>query len=387
MKDMQKKISKRHIAVLTGKRGGFGALITLMQAIDRDPDLRLSLIVTDMHLSPQFGETVQEVEQWFRVAARIDLKQEGDSGPARAMALGRCVTEMTKTLESLRPDLLVLLGDRGEVLSAAIAAMEQNIPIAHILGGDVAGNRDGSRIHAITKLANLHFPSSKDSYARILRLGEERWRVHNFGATYIDLIVAGLYTPNTEARSRYHVAPDEPYVLCIQHPVTLTESRSYDEAKEVFAALDRLGMRVLVSYPCSDQGYAGVLRAIDEVSQNPKFSIHKNIPAVDYWSLMSGAALFVGNSSSGLMETPYFRLPSVNVGRRQDGRIRDVNVIDSKPEARALNRAIQRALDPAFRRSLRNHFVFGKGNAGARIAEVLKKIPLDDKLLIKRITF
>lgn len=379
---------KRTIAVLTGKRGGFGALITLMQAIEADPDLRLELIVTDMHLSAMFGETVKEVEKWFKDPHRVDLGQTGDSASERAHALARAVSGFADVLSKIKPDILVTLGDRGEVLAAVNAALELNVPVAHILGGDVAGNRDGVRIHAITKLAHLHFPSNKDAYRRILKLGEEKWRVFDFGSTYIDLAVQKKYTPNAQARAKYNIKPEEPYLLCIQHPTTLEEADSYAEAKAVYRALKNTGMKSIIVWPCSDQGYSLVLKALDEFKDVPQFSVHKNIEVQDFWGLMAGAAAMVGNSSSGLMETPYFDLPSVTVGHRQDGRARDTNgIVVSEPTVEKVEAAIKKALSPAFRKKIKNHYVFGKGNAGPRIAKVLKTVPLGKKLLQKKITF
>lgn len=381
-------MTKRTIAVLTGKRGGFGAMLTLMRKIEEDPNLNLELIVTDMHLSPMFGMTVNEITKSFPKMHRVDLKQEGDSGEARSEALGRAVIGFTKTLSSIKPDLFVVLGDRGEVLAAATAALELNIPIAHILGGDVAGNRDGIRIHAITKLAHLHFPANQDAYERILALGEESWRVSNFGSTYIDLPVRGEYTKNADARASHGIEPEEPYILCIQHPMTLDESRSYTEAKAVYGALAEKGLKTIVVWPCSDQGYEGVLKALAEFEDASNFRIFKNIEAPDFWGLMEGASLMIGNSSSGLMETPYFNLPSITVGKRQEGRERDTNVITViDPTRENLLDAIDRALSPDFHGSLQNHYLFGKGNAGARIADVLRMVELGDKLLRKQITF
>jgi len=376
----------RKIAILTGKRGGFGAMLGIMQLLDKHPEMSFELIATDMHLSKQFGETVKEVEGWFQVAHKLDLEQQGDTGTDRARALGRCMLKMIDVLEQSRPDILLLLGDRGEVLSAAIAAMELNIPVAHILGGDVAGNRDGNRIHAITKLAHLHFPSSQESAERILKLGEEPWRVHNAGATYVDFIVQKKYTPNDVVRAKYHLG-DAPYQILLQHPMTLQESQSYDEAKAVLEAAKRTGLLTIVIYPCSDQGYGGVLKAIDEYRDVPQFQIHKNIEAVDFWGLQSGAELFLGNSSSGLMETPYFDLPAVNVGRRQAGRLRDTNVIDAEPNTESILAAIEQARSLAFRAQVKNHFVFGDGHASERIVRILEETAIDDRLLSKRISY
>ncbi len=381
------KNKKRKIAVITGKRGGFGALMTLMSAIKKDPQMELNLIVTDMHLSSFFGNTVKEVEKEFIVSTKVNLRQRGGSGLERSIALGRCVSEMASTFSKTRPDIVVLLGDRGEVLSTAIAAMELNIPIAHILGGDIAGNRDGNRIHAITKLANLHFPSNEDSYKRILKLGENPRYVFNFGATYIDLIIKRKFTSNKEVRNKYNLTQNEEYFICIQHPMTFQEDRSYKEMKMLLKVLKKYKTKTFIIYPCSDQGYEGTIKAINEFSDVPHFSIHKNIEALDFWGLMSGASLFIGNSSSGLMETPYFNLPAVNIGSRQKGRVRDVNVLDANPTQSSILKAVKKATSSQFKKNIKNNFVFGKGDAGSRIAKILKNIKINDKLLMKKITY
>ncbi len=379
---------KRTIAVLTGKRGGFGAMITLVDALKKAPDIKVVPITTDMHLLSLFGGTVKEVEKRYGKSVRVPTGQVGDSNIERGNALARTMGGMIGVLSKIRPDILVTLGDRGEVLAAANAALELNIPVAHILGGDVAGNRDGVRIHAITKLTHLHFPSSSDSYKRILKLGEEKWRVFDYGSTYIDLIVEKKYTPNDVVRKKYGIKQGEPYILCIQHPTTLNEKDSYKEAKAVYSALKKKGWRTLVVWPCSDQGYSLVLKALKEFEDVPQFSMHKNIEVEDFWGLMSGASVMVGNSSSGLMEAPYFNLPSVTVGYRQDGRVRDTNVLEVlQPTPENILAAIDRAVSPAFKKNLQNHFVFGRGKAGERISKVLRDITLGDALLHKKITF
>lgn len=379
---------KRTIAVVTGKRGGLGAMITLVQALKRNKSVIVVPIATDMHLLPFFGETVQEVEKWYGKTKRVPTGQKGDSSVERGATLARTMHGMIEVFSKIKPDIVVTLGDRGEVLAVANAALELNIPVAHILGGDVAGNRDGVRIHAISKLAHLHFPSSHDAYLRLLRLGEEKWRVFDFGSTYIDRVVEKRYTKNGIVREKYNIAPDEPYAICIQHPTTLNEKNSYREAKVVYEALKRMGMRTVIVWPCSDQGYGLVLKALKEYEKTPQMSVHKNIEADDFWGLMEGASFMIGNSSSGLMETPYFNIPSITVGHRQDGRIRDTNVISIiEPTVSKLLNAIKRVQSASFRKNLKNHYVFGRGNAGARIAKVLSTMPLDTTLLHKKITY
>ena len=377
----------RKIAVFSGKRGGFGALMHLMKLIENDSETSLNLIVTDMHLSKFFGYTANEVKKFFKISAKIQLNQKNDTGLSRGIALGDCVTQTTKVLNKLKPDILVLLGDRGEVLSAAIAAMELNIPIAHILGGDLAGNRDGNRIHAISKLAHIHFPSSIDSFKRIINLGEEKWRVHNYGATYIDHIVKKKYTSNVQVRENLKIKKDEKYITCIQHPTTLNEDQSFIESNILFNVLKKTNFKIFLIYPCSDQGYLGVIKAINKFSLHKNFNIYQNIEALDIWGLMEGASLFIGNSSSGLMETPYFNLPAINLGMRQNGRVRDMNVINSKYEEAEIKIAIQKALSDSFNKKLKNNYIFGKGNASEKIFNIIKNIQIDKKLIMKKMTY
>lgn len=362
-------------------------MLTLVEALKKNKAVRVEPIVTDMHLLSLFGNTVQEVERAYGRAHRVPTNQKSDTNEERGYTLARTMHGLTSVLARQKPDILVVLGDRGEALAAAQAALELNVPVAHILGGDKAGNRDGVRINAITKLSHLHFPANADAYRRILRLGEEPWRVFNFGSTYIDHIVSKSYSPLPEVKKKYGIKENEPYVICIQHPTTPDEQNSYREAKVVYEALKRLGMRTLLVWPCSDQGYSLVLKALDEYKDTPHFSIHKNIEAKDFWSLMSGASLMVGNSSSGLMETPYVGLPSVTVGHRQDGRARDTNVVSvPAPTVAKLLAAMRRVMSPAFAKNRRNHYVFGRGNAGQKIARVLATVPLA-KLSAKKITY
>tara|TARA_Y100000816_G_scaffold122065_1_gene85790 strand:- start:26701 stop:27840 length:1140 start_codon:yes stop_codon:yes gene_type:complete len=378
---------KRRIAVFSGKRGGFGALINLMKLINNDKSTNLHLIVTDMHLSKKFGYTINEVKKSFNVNSKIKLNQKNDTGISRVIALGDCQIKVSKILKKTNPDILILLGDRGEVLSAAIAATELNIPIAHILGGDLAGNRDGNRIHAISKLSHLHFPSSADSYNRLIKLGEEPWRVNNFGATYVDNIIKKNFTKNINVRKKYHLKINEKYIICIQHPTTLNEKKAYSESINLFKVLSRTDYKILLIYPCSDQGYLGVLKAINIYKKNKNFNIYKNIEAYDFWGLMEGASLFIGNSSSGLIETPYFGLPTVNLGNRQNGRIRDINVIDSSYKIEEIEKCIKRGLSKQFKSRIKNNFIFGKGDASKKIFNKIKNIKINQKLIMKKMTY
>jgi len=381
-------MSARHIAVLTGKRGGYGAMKPMLKLLDADPAIELSLIVTDQHVNPRFGATITEVEKDFRVAAAVDMEQDGGSGRARARAIGVCMSKMAELLGELRPQLLVLYGDRGEVMAAALAALHLGIPVAHLQGGDRSGNMDELIRHAVTKLSHLHFASNMESAARILSLGEEPWRVHVVGDNHIDQIVARDYTDPDTLRKNYDIRTDERPLIVLQHPETTRHRDNYADMLTALDAVLALKRRTLIIYPCSDQGYEEVVRAIEEARGRPGVSIHQNIEAEDFWGLLAIAGALIGNSSAGLIETPYLNIPAINLGKRQKGRRRAENVISCEYDREEIAAALDKALnDPDFGRQVAEcSRPFGDGLAYQRIVAVLKSIPLDERLLNKIIT-
>jgi len=313
-------VSRRHICVLSGKRGGFGALTPTMRAIASHPAMRLSLVVTDQHLYERFGHTVDEVQASFPVAARIDMEQRGDTDRDRARAIGTCLARCADVLADLAPDVLLILGDRGEVMAAALTAHNLHIPIAHVQGGDLSGTLDDAVRHAVTKLSHLHFVSTELSAQRVRAMGEEAWRVHVTGDPHVDQLRGGAITTPEELRRRYDLPDGGPFVLVLQHSDATEPHASAAQMAETTAAVGRLGLRTLYVYPCSDQGYEGIIAEIEKAAHTPLTSVHRNIPAPDFAGLQSIAGCLVGNSSAGLIEAPYFGLPAVNVGERQRGR-------------------------------------------------------------------
>jgi UDP-N-acetylglucosamine 2-epimerase (non-hydrolysing)/GDP/UDP-N,N'-diacetylbacillosamine 2-epimerase (hydrolysing) len=382
-------VTVRHICVLSGKRGGFGALAPMMREIMARPDMRLSVLVTDQHLYERFGKTIAEVEAAFPIAAAIDMEQKGDRGSDRARAVGVCLSKMADTLDELRPDILVVIGDRGEVLATTIAAHNLNVPVAHIQGGDISGTLDEPVRHAITKLSHLHFPSTARSADRIRKLGEEEWRIHTVGDTHVDQILQGTATPYSILRERYDLAAGEPFILVLQHPDTTEPQESGRHMRETVGAVLSFGVRTLLVYPCSDQGFEGIVGEIEGVRGIEGVSIHPNIPAPDFIGLQMAASCLVGNSSAGLIEAPYFGLPAINVGDRQKGREHDGNVIHVPYERTRIREAISRALDDtAWRSELKTRTPpFGDGNACHRITEMLGAVELGPRLFNKRMTY
>lgn len=377
----------RHIAVLTGKRGGYGAMKPMLRAMAEDPDIRLSLLVTDQHVNPKFGSTITEIERDFTVAAAVDMEQADGSPRGRARALGVCLTRMSEVLADLAPDLIVLYGDRGEVLVTAVAAVTLRIPIAHIQGGDVSGNVDEVMRHAVTKLAHLHFPSTETSRKRILAMGEEAWRVECVGDNHVDTIVAGKFSQPPELRARYNIPEGEAPIVVLLHPETTHVRDGYADMHTLMATVLAEGRRTFVVYPCSDHGYEDIVRAIEEFNARPGVSLHKNIDAPDFWGLLNMAAVMIGNSSAGLIETPYFRIPAINIGERQSGREHGENVIHCDFEALSIRAALDRTLrDPEFLKAVAGCTQpFGDGYAWRRIVNRLKQVEFGVELLNKRL--
>jgi UDP-hydrolysing UDP-N-acetyl-D-glucosamine 2-epimerase len=382
----------RKICAFSGKRGGFGAYVPLMQLIEKDPDLELQILLGDMHASPEFGRTVDEAKKFFP-SAKIELIEmgtgRGDSRAARAENLGICLQKTANILEKLAPDIVLVHADRGEHLMVAFAALNLGIPIAHTQGGDISGNIDDIQRHAITKLAHLHFSETEEAAKRILEMGEEKWRVYNVGSTYIDRIAKKMYTSAKNVRQKYGLGAKEDFYIVIFHPDTyLTRQENYQQAKIVFQAVKKAGLRCFVLYPCSDPGYEGIVRAIDEIKNDTQFMIYKNIDNLDFLSLMSQTKAIIGNSSCALVEAPYFKLPAINIGRRQEGREGEENVIDTKPQVSDIVRKIKFATEnKRFKNNLKKcGYRLGNGQAGEKIVKVLKNIKINEKLLRKRLT-
>lgn len=378
----------RRVMVLTGKRGGFGAMKPMLRLLRDSADFELQLVVTDQHVSRRFGRTLAEVEQEFEIAAAVDMEQADDTPLGRSRALGVCAREMADVIAGLGPDICMLYGDRGEVLATALAATTLMVPIAHLQGGDVSGSLDEPMRHAVTKLSHLHFPATEESAERIRRLGEEDWRVEVVGDNHIDLIVAGEYVGRDEVSRALDLDPARPIVVVLQHSETTAPHASYDQMTATLQAVRDCGHQAVLVHPCSDAGYQGVIRAIEELARPPQFRVHVNLDAPLFWGLLATASVLVGNSSAGLIETPSFRLPAVNIGRRQIGRLCAENVIHAGHDRVTIRDAIAQALSPRFRQAVKTcRQPFGDGMAGARIVRRLARESDRRRLLVKRMTY
>lgn len=395
-------MTRRVVAVFTGNRAEYGLQAPILAAIAAHPDLDYRLIVSGAHLDPNFGRTRSEIEaDGFRIDAEVEIRMPPDSQAATAQAIGSGVLSMSSVLERLRPDVLVVYADRFEGFAAVIAGTQMNVPTAHIEGGDLTegGALDDSVRHAMTKLAHLHFTTNPQATNRILAMGEESWRVHTVGFPVIDLIADGNFASPDELEKRYGIEVYRPLVVFTQHSVTTEFDRAADQVRPSLMALKVLadaGVQVIATYPNNDAGGRAIIAELEKFrEQAPRsFQLHRSLGRYNYHGLLAlarrgtGRVVCVGNSSSGIKETPAFGCPTVNVGSRQLGRLRADNVLDVDYDAKAIQAAIDRSLsDDAFRRRAATCVnPYGQGDAGPRVAKVLASVELGTPLLRKRMT-
>lgn len=376
------------IGVVTVGRSDYGIYQPVLRRIQADPDLQLNLMVTGMHLSPEFGFTIKDVEaDGFAIGDRVEMLLSSDSPEAIAKSMGLGIIGMAQAYARRQPDILVVLGDRFEMYAAAVAALPFGIPVAHIHGGELTeGAIDDSLRHSISKLSHLHFVAMEEYARRVVQLGEEPWRVTITGAPSIDNLESIELLSQQELESKYDLSLDPAPLLVTFHPTTLEFADAARQAKELLAALESSGQRVIFTLPNADTGGQAIAQHIrDYVQAHDDASFVENFGTRDYLSLMSVAAAMVGNSSSGLIEAPSFRLPVVNIGTRQAGRVAAENVIQVGYDRAEITAGIESALQPKFREGLRQMMnPYGNGKAAEKIVDTLKTVKLDDRLIRKR---
>jgi UDP-N-acetylglucosamine 2-epimerase (non-hydrolysing)/GDP/UDP-N,N'-diacetylbacillosamine 2-epimerase (hydrolysing) len=343
------------------------------------------------HLSPEFGATIGEIEKdGFPIAARIESLLSSDTDVGMAKSIGVAILSLADTLGAMRPDLLLLIADRYEMLAPASVALSLRIPIAHIEGGEISeGAIDDAVRNALTKMSHIHFTSTETARARVIAMGEEPWRVHRAGAPSLDHLHRSHLLSREEVEAACDLDLRIPALLVAYHPVTL-ESDTTCEAEALFCALEQIAgqetTQILFCYPNADAGSRSLIRRTrDFLLRHTSSHLFINLNAVTYWSLLRDVEVMLGNSSSGIMETASFALPTVNVGFRQKGRERARNVLDAEPDADSIFARIGDARSPGFRASLTGMTnPYGDGHAAERIVQVLTTCPLGQELLIKR---
>lgn len=373
----------RKICVFIGSRANYSSIKSAIRAIQNRNDLRLQLIVGASALLDRYGQVVRLIEQdGFEITEKIHLLVEGESPETMAQSTGMGLMCLPPILARLRPDVVVTVGDRFETMATTLAAAYMNIPIAHTMGGEVSGTIDESIRHAVTKFAHLHFPASPGAKERIIRLGENPENVHLVGCPRIDLVAEILrekWEGNDLALQKGVGADlnlDQPFILVSQHPVTTEYGEGEKQITVTLEAVQRTELQAVVLWPNADAGSEDIARGIRkwrERKQDAKMHFFKNLPISIYVHLMRRTKCLVGNSSSGIREGAYIGTPVINVGSRQNGRERGLNVQDAIHDADSIYAGLRSQIDHGLYSS---DPIYGDGHAGERMAKILAENPL-----------
>lgn len=373
----------RKVCVVTGSRADYGLLYWLMKEISGDRELQLQLIATGMHLSPEFGLTVRKIEEdGFTIDEKVEMLLSSDTPVGIAKSMGVGLIGFADALDRLRPDMVVVLGDRFEILSAAQAALVARLPIAHLHGGEVSeGAFDEGIRHAISKMAHLHFVAAEPYRKRLVQMGERPDRVFNVGAPGLDHLARLNWMSRAELEAALGVPLGKPLFLITYHPATLDVANATVAMDELLAALEEFPAATLIfTYPNADTGGRNLIVAIDDfVAKHPhRARAFASLGQRNYLSLMREADAVIGNSSSGLIEAPALQRPTVNIGERQKGRLKASSVVDVAETREDIVRGIRHVLSEQFRDALSGTVsLYGAGNASEKIRLILKQ-PLPD---------
>ena len=363
------------ICIVTGTRAEYGLLYGLIKLVHEDKDLELQLLVTGMHLSPEFGSTWKEIAQdGFPIARKLEILLSSDSavGVSKSMALAQI--SFAETFDQLKPNLVVLLGDRTEIFSAATAALIAGIPIAHIHGGEITeGAYDDAIRHSITKMSHLHFTSAEKYRRRVIQLGEQPDSVYNVGALGVDNIKNTRLLGKHELERKLNCKFKKRNILITFHPVTLEEDTAGQQFQELLDAVENLEDTLLIfTKPNSDKGGRNIIKLIEEFVNtcNEKAIAFTSMGYLNYLSTIPFMDAVVGNSSSGIIEVPVFNVPTVNIGNRQKGRITGPSVINCNPKKRSIEEALQKAFH--YDRNKKWNYPYGNGAAAKQILKIIK---------------
>lgn len=372
---------------INGSRGEWGYIRPIIRRCEQ-AGIDYSICATNMLLLPGYGTLVDEIKRdGFRVDDEIYMSLEGSNHYTMAKSLGIFLTSFVDVLYRQRPSWIILAGDRGEQLMGSIAGAYTYTPVAHIQAGERSGNIDGTARHALGKFVHLHLAANQDAADRLLRLGEEPFRVHNVGAPQLDELNEGLISTLDELAKSYYLDASEPYLMVALHPVTEEMDHAEEQVKVLVEALNNFKMKKVWILPNNDAGSETTRRVLLQQRQSD-IQVHENLTRKDYLGMLKNCRAIVGNSSSGLLEAPTFGIPAVNIGRRQNHRVQGENVLNAAFKVQACVDAIEHAISPEFRTSLADcNNPYGDGHSAERILDILQNLVVDDQLLVKNLMY
>lgn len=382
------KQNKRKIAIIAGSRGEYGYFRPIIKEIEKRKNLDYGIIASNMHMLDSFGSSIEEIKNDnLKIHAEVFNTLDGYNHLTMVKSLSIFMMQLPEFLKQMGADIILLAGDRGEQLIGAITGAHMYIPVAHIQAGELSGNIDGVTRHAITKFAHIHFAANDDAAQRVLKMGEEPHRVHNVGAPMLDELVDGYMTPEEKIYKKFSIDKNKPFILMVQHSVTEEFDQTERQIEETMKAISKLGHQTIIILNNSDAG-SSILRRVMLRNKKPFMRIIPNMRRQDYVGLLNVADVIVGNSSSSIIEAPTFKLAAVNIGNRQKGRMQSANVINVGYVSKKIEKAIEKAMSTDFQKIvLKCVNPYGDGKSSKRIVDILENIIVDDKLLIKKITY
>ena len=386
-------MGNRKILGVTGIRSEYDIMSSVFKAIHMHDCLDLKLAVMGAHLSDMYGYTISEIyNDGFLIVDEIDSLLNSDRDSARVKGLGIQLQSLVQTVTREKPDILLVLGDREESITTALIGAYMNIPVAHIGGGDrVVGNVDDQIRHAVSKLAHIHFVTNIESENRLVKLGEQPFRIYNVGNPGLDRLLAVEFMSKKEISESlgFNLIESEPILMVIQHVLSSEIDHAYSQMTETLIAIEELGIQTILSCPNSDAGGQQMIKAIDEFRDLPNLYVAKNIPRKEFVNLFRIADCLLGNSSAGILEAPLLHLPVVNVGNRQIGRLHSNNVLFVSHNRKEIKDAVLKSLfDEEYKLQVAKcKNPYGNGDASNKIVEILNSITLDNNLIIKDITY
>ncbi len=377
---------KRIIAAITSSRSDYAHLRWLLHDLAKHPAIDLRVIALGPHLSPEFGHTGKEIFKATPEAfTSVECLLSSDTDVGMAKTLGLATLGLADALGPIRPDLVLLIADRYEMLAPASVALTLRIPIAHIEGGEItSGAIDDAVRNAITKMSHLHFACTRTAQQRVVAMGEQPWRVSFSGSLSLDHLQRAKLLTKPQVEKKLGITLRKKTILALYHPVTLMKD-TVQEAEEMLAALRGSKQQILFIYPNADAGSRKLIQKMERfVAGTPGSKLFVNLDHTTYLSLLKNVDLLIGNSSSGIIESTSLGIPTLNIGIRQRGREHAANVLDVPAKRKEILKAMQHALTPHFRRSVKNlENPYGNGHASQKITSVLAKTPLGPKLLFK----
>jgi GDP/UDP-N,N'-diacetylbacillosamine 2-epimerase (hydrolysing) len=377
----------KKILYVSGTRADYGLMKSALMDIKNHSNLQLEILVTGMHLMKKYGHTFKEIKNDGFKIKKVKEVYKKDDYESMAIFLGNFVKKLTTAVSKIKPDIILILGDRAEALGTAIVGAYLNIPVAHLHGGEVSSTVDEIARHAITKLSHIHLTTTEKSAERILKMGEKSSKIYVVGAPGLDQMVNQQIAQKEELFEKLGLK-NEKTILVIQHPVTLEIESAEKQMEETLNAIKKIGLQNVIIYPNADAGNTRIINVINKFKNEPNFKIFKNLDHFDYLSLLNYAEIIVGNSSSGIIEAASFKKPVINIGTRQKGRERTFNVIDSGHSQEEIIKSIELALSPSFKEKIKECInPYGEGNTGMKISKILSEIEINPELLQKQITY